>query len=440
MVIGQKQKSNNDSHVPWVNKKALKAIKRKYHAWKRYSETRSYGRYINYVKERNRVSKKLRQAKRQFEENIAKECKKNPKAFYSYFNSYKKRSTNFIRLKKESDDNLTSDDKETADEFNRYFTSVFTSDQHTVGSNEHGGCKVNGLSSIGITKDDVFELLKSVNTTKSAGDDGIHPRILYECADELVTPIHMIFQHSLNKGTVPDAWKRATITPIHKSEDRAMAGNYRPISITSQLGKLLEKHIRSHLMDYLTESNILSDHQHGFCKSRSCMTNLLEALEEITDMVDEGLAVDQVFLDFRKAFDKVSHSKLLYKLNDIGVKGVLLQWLRSFLTGRLQRVKINGSHSSWGNVSSGVPQGSVLGPTLFVIFINDLPARIRTNCKLFADDSKIYGRAATEEDRELLQEDLNACFDWANLWSMQFHPKKCKVMHFDKDNLKSTFI
>ena len=185
---------------------------------------------MEYVKERNRVSRNLRHAKREFEKNIAKECKKNPKAFYSYFNSYKNRSTNFIRLKQQQDNYLTTDDKETADEFNRYFTSVFTAKDDPIANSEPCGLN-GGLDTITITKDDVFELLKNVNTTKSAGDDGIHPRILYECADELVTPIHMIFEYSLNNGTVPDAWKEATITPIHKSDDRAMAENYRPISI-----------------------------------------------------------------------------------------------------------------------------------------------------------------------------------------------------------------
>ena len=152
------------------------------------------------------------------------------------------------------------------------------------------------------------------------------------------------------------------------------------------------------------------------------------------------MCVDEVFLDFSKAFDKVSHTKLIHKLKGIGVKGNVLNWITSFLTGRVQRVKVNSSHSTWGDVSSGVPQGSVLGPVLFIIFINDLPFGIKTNCKLFADDSKIYGKATTEEDRQLIQNDIDACFNWANLWSMQFHPKKCKVMHFGRNNPKHIYL
>ena len=435
-----KKTNSNKNNVPWMNRKALRAIKRNYHAWRRYTETKNHAKYLEYVKERNRVSKKLRHAKREFEKNIAKECKTNPKAFYSYFNSFKNRHTNFIRLKKQATatSDFTENDSDTAEEFNDYFRTVFSVDNDSeLPEIPTPPCS---LEDIDITIDDVYELLTKVNPTKSAGDDGIHPRVLKECASELATPIYMIFKQSLKDGSVPDAWKRATITPIFKSEERSKAENYRPISITSQLGKLLEKHIRKQLMDYLTDNNILSEHQHGFCNKRSCMTNLLEALDEITELVDEGMCVDEVFLDFRKAFDKVSHMKLLHKLKSIGVKGLLLNWISSFLIGRLQRVKVNSAYSSWGDVSSGVPQGSVLGPVLFIVFINDLPLGIKTNCKLFADDSKIYGKAVTDEDCQLIQEDLDACYKWANLWSMQFHPKKCKVMHFGRNNRKHIYL
>ena len=190
---------------------------------------------------------------------------------------------------------------------NKYFQTVFTVDNESTVLPDLN-ISPSLLDNISITKDDVYDLLMKINTTKSAGDDGIHPRVLKECADELVTPIYMIFQYSLKHGTVPDTWKRATITPIFKSEDRTSAENYRPISITSQLCKLLEKLIRKQLMDHLVDNKILSEHQHGFCNKRSCMTNLLEALDEITELVDEGMCVDELFLDFRKAYDKIYHS------------------------------------------------------------------------------------------------------------------------------------
>ena len=183
-------------------------------------------------------------------------------------------------------------------------------------------------------------------------------------------------------------------------------------------------------MEYLIENQLISPHQHGFYDKRSCMTNLLEALEEITSLVDEGIPVDEVFLDFKKAFDKVSHMKLLYKLNRIGIDGNLLHWLSSFLSDRKQRVKVNQDCSPWVDVTSGVPQGSVLGPLLFVIFIDDLPGMIKSSCNLFADDSKLYGPVKNNASCVQVQYDIDSCLNWATKWSMEFHPDKCKLLHF----------
>ena len=189
----------------------------------------------------------------------------------------------------------------------------------------------------------------------------------------------------------------------------------------------------------LSDHQLLSDHQHGFCDKRSCVTNLLETFDDITSLVEEGIPIDELFMDFQKAFDKVSHERLLYKLDKIGIKTNLLLWLESFLCGRTQRVKVNGSYSSWTNVSSGVPQGSVLGPLLFVAYINDLPFLMNTNCKLFADDTKLYGRVDTILNQEKLQQDLDTCWDWAKQWNMVFHPDKCKVIHFGSKNERSIY-
>ena len=229
------------------------------------------------------------------------------------------------------------------------------------------------------------------------------------------------------------------MTPLYKSGLRKYPENYRPISITSQIGKLLEKIARKEMMKHLMENNLLSDHQHGFCDKRPCATNLLETFEDITSLVEEGIPIDELFMDFQKAFDKVSHERLIYKLDKLGIRNTLLLWVESFLSDRFQRVKINGSYSSWSYVSSGVPQGSVLGPLLFVAYINDLPSLMTTNCKLFADDAKLYGRVDTLLNQEELQKDLDACWHWANEWNMVFHPDKCKVIHFGTKNERNIY-
>ena len=280
-----------------------------------------------------------------------------PQSIFNDANSHKRQSTNFIRLKKTQKNNtneeiFTVDDKDTAEELNKYFKSVFTVNKEgdDVNSDQLYQDLINKpnehcidepysskLVSFDITKDEVFELLSKVNPSKSAGDDDIHPRVLRECALELAEPLYKIFQESINSGCVPQSWKTATITPIFKSDDRSLPENYRPISITSQVGKLLEKIMRSKMLDHLMENKLLSKDQHGFYSKRSCMTNLIETLDYITDMNDLGIPVDEVFLDFSKAFDKVSHKHLLSKLYYMGIEGNVLLWLSNFLLGRMQR-------------------------------------------------------------------------------------------------------
>ena len=456
--IPMKKKNPGSKQAPWITHKLLRTIKRKYHAWKRFQETKGHEGYMQYVKERRKAAKKVKSAKKAFEEKLAKLCKINPKAFYSYANTKKKSATNFIRLKKTvgstdktMSDSYTISDQETAEELNNYFSSVFTKDvdegilsfnyfaQHFMREEDIEPISLpyygeNKIGSVSITIDQVKDLLSSIDSTKAGGDDNVHPKVLKECCEQLAIPLQRIFHCSVETGVFPNSWKTATITPLHKSEERDLAENYRPISITSQVGKILEKIVRQQMFEFIIENDLLSPHQHGFCQGRSCMTNLLEALEDITRLVDEGIPVDELFLDFRKAFDKVSHSKLLYKLHHMGVDGNLLNWIESFLSGRTQRVKVNAGLSSWAKVTSGVPQGSVLGPLLFLVFINDLPALLKTNCKLFADDSKLYSAVSSFEEHNILQEDLNRCQEWAEQWGMEFHPKKCKVLHYGKKN------
>ena len=192
-------------------------------------------------------------------------------------------------------------------------------------------------------------------------------------------------------------------------------------------------------MDFLTENNTLSKDQHGFLNRRSCLSNLLVTLEEITALYDEGLPVDEIFLDLSKAFDKVPHQRLLYKIRNIGITGDLLKWIESFLTNRRQRVRINNTFSDWCNVKSGVPQGSVLGPILFIMYINDLPDVIKSSCKIFADDTKLIQAIRDMGSIEQLQKDLNAIHNWSKTWKLEFNSSKCKVLHIGKKNPMTTY-
>ena len=210
---------------------------------------------------------------------------------------------------------------------------------------------------------------------------------------------------------MPLDWKTANVTCIFKKGDKAEPGNYRPVSLTSVLCKVAEGFVKDNLYRFLEEKNIISKDQHGFRKARSCVTQLLQFTETLTDRLDKGLDTDILYLDFQKAFDKVPHVRLLTKLKAIGVNGPILNFISDFLSQRKQRVGVGDSFSCWVDVKSGIPQGSLLGPLLFIIFINDLPDTFHNNCKLFADDTKIYGNPGKS-----LQDDLDSAVKWSDKW------------------------
>ena len=187
-----------------------------------------------------------------------------------------------------------------------------------------------------------------------------------------------------------EEWKKADITPIFKQGHQTKAGNYRPISLTLPACKILESLIRTKMMQYLLDNNVIVHQQHGFVPKKSCFTNLLQTFEAWTDAVDSGFGVDVVYLDYGKAFDSVPHLCLIEKLKGYGIGGNLLLWLENFLHNRSQRVVLNGTESQWSDVTSGVPQGSVLGPLLFVLYINDKAEFIECQLGVFADDTMMY--------------------------------------------------
>ena len=276
--------------------------------------------------------------------------------------------------------------------------------------------------------------MKEIDPYKSSSPSCIHPRILKECGPNLASALTKLFKLSLKSGTLPTSWKEGTVTPLYKGGDRHQPSSFRPITLTSLICRLMEKIIKEAIIQYLTDTDVLFDGQHGFLPGRSCLSNLLETLDEITSLHDKGNLVDEVFLDLQKAFDKVPHQRLLFKLHQIGIRDEVLNWIEGFLSNRKQRVSLRQHASKWKKVTSGVPQGSVLGPLLFVIYVNDINRNLKSSMKMFADDSKLYGPANTVEDADVIQEDLNVLNDWCNTWMVKFNPSKCHVLHYGKKN------
>ena len=246
----------------------------------------------------------------------------------------------------------------------------------------------------------------------------------------------------MGSGRVPQGWREAHVTPIFKNKgSKSKAENYRPISLTSIPCKIMESILRDHIVDYLTVHELIKSTQHGFIARRSCTTNLLEFLERCTRILDEGDPLDIVYLDFAKAFDKVPHKRLLNKMESMGIGGDILKWTENWLKDRRQRTVLNGSFSEWLEVLSGVPQGSVLGPLLFIIFINDIDgcAENITTLLKFADDTKIGNKVSNAVDQQNLQECLDRLTQWADTWSMTFNTEKCKVLHVGRGNPKYSY-
>ena len=224
------------------------------------------------------------------------------------------------------------------------------------------------IDSIDISEDMVRKKLLKLKVNKSPGPDAIHPRVLHEIAEEISKPLTIILRSSLKNRKLPDQWKHANVSSIHKKDSETLPPNYRPVSLTSVACKIMEGVIRHHIIYHMKINKMFSDKQFGFISGRSTTLQLLSVLTMWSEILDEGGTIETIYCDFMKAFDKVPHQKLLYKIEKYGIVGDLHGWIESFLKDRTHCVIINNTTSSKAPVTSGIPQGSVIGP-LFLLFI-----------------------------------------------------------------------
>ena len=293
------------------------------------------------------------------------------------------------------------------------------------------------MPEIQISVKGIEKLLKSLNPHKAAGQDQFKLIVLQTLHAELAPILQVIFQKSLDSGKLLHIWKKANASPIFKKGDKSDPTNYRPISLTCVLCKVLEHIVASSLTKHLTNSNILFELQHGFREKRSCKTQLVTLVDEIAKNMQKGKQTDLILLDFSKAFNKVAHEKLISKLHFYGIRGKILSWIKYFLDSRSQAVVLNGVKSDKIAVSSGVPQGSVLGPILFLAYINDLPDQVKSRVRFLADDTAIYLAISSEGESITLQNDLFTLEKWKQRWDMSFNPSNVRSYISQEPNVPS---
>ena len=412
---------------PWIDKELRGLLKRRRRLWNNFKRSGTPADYSVYKSCRN-LCTSLKNVKRAaFETHLAERSKTNPKQLFTYIKRRTKSGNGIPPLSLEPDSTeLALEDSLKAETLAKQYGSVYT-DEPSPPPVFPAISSVT-LNNFDFTTQEVCNLLQNLKPDSSPGPDDIHPLVLRRLADLISKPVFEIFRRSLDEGRLPVNWKRAVIKPIYKGGSRTDPANYRPISLTSVLCKTFERLVKTRLQQLMEGHRLISPAQHGFRNRRSCVSNLLLAREIWTRSLDSCRRLDVVFVDFSKAFDKVPHRRLLRKLEAYGVHGKLLSWICDFLIDRQVQVQVNRSFSESILASSGVPQGSVLGPELFKIYVNDIPSTIHTECLLYADDLKLWAPIASHQDAESFQHSLDSLSAWTNEWLLPINFSKCAVL------------
>ena len=414
---------------PWITRSIRSGQRMKQRYFNRARETNKDSDREKF----NKVRKKVQKAtKKSYYEYVRNTCLESRKQFWTFIKKMKTDTAGIQSLRDKGQ--LKSDAKSKADILNHQFESIFTVEDPLTKMTDNDQRAFPTMPDITVICDGVVKLLKNLKPNKATGPDGVPGQILKMAADELAPALTLLFNMSISTGSLPQDWLTANITPIYKKGDKATASNYRPVSLTSITCKLLEHILHSNIMKHLDKHNILTDKQHGFRAKHSCETQLLQTVHDFAHSLDKRKQTDIIIMDFSKAFDTVPHNRLLYKLRKYGISGFTHTWLTQFLTTRTQRVVVDGEQSDWVKVRSGVPQGTVLGPLLFLLYINDLPHNIKSQVRLFADDCVMYNTINNDNDSHTLQQDLHTLTQWQDNWQLKFNLDKCYVLKVTRSN------
>ena len=421
---------------PWFDSDLRKLLRKRKRLWKRYALSGSNEDYLLYKVCRNLCTAEKRKKREMYEGMLVENSVMAPKRLFSYIRRRTKASSHIPTLLDENG-NAIERDVAKAELLAAQYASVYGIE--TTPSPSIPLCD-RSITNLVIYPETVKSQLEKLDVQSAPGPDGIHPLLLRTLAPILHIPLGELFQKSLDSGCLPREWKHGVIKPMFKGGDASTPANYRPVTLTSVVGKTMERLVVSALEGFLRTSKGICSQQHGFTQRRSCVSNLLTAREHWCSAVDKGEQVDVIFIDFSKAFDRVPHGRLLSKLEAIGISGRLLGWIADFLRNRVNQVAVNEVLSSVTVATSGVPQGSVLGPFLFKIFVNDLPTAIHTSCLLFADDLKLWAAAGNATACGRIQEELNNLMSWSERWMLPVNEQKCAVLHLGPESAPNTYF
>ena len=421
--------------TPWFNSDLRKLKKNKDRLHHKAKTTNSLNDWATFRAVRNTYTTALREAKAQHKEKLATSLHGtqniNPKNWWHIAKSFmgKTKSSSIPPM---IDGNKTYfDSKDKANAFNKAFLSFSDIDDSKTQLPEFSYKTDSRLEDIQTTEQEVQDILKSLDISKATGPDGISARMLKETSSTITPSLTKLIKLSLQHKKVPSLWKEANVIPIHKKDSKSEFSNYRPVSLLSIPSKVCEKVIFKHLYNYIKDHNLITLHQSGFTPGDSTIHQLLYMYDFFCKALDEKKDVQIVFCDQSKAFDRVWHKGLIHKLKSFGIEGPLLEWFSDYVTNRKQKVQLEGSHSEHGTIAAGVPQGSILGPLLFLIHINDITENISSDIKLFADDTSLY--ITIDKDNQIektrqLNEDLQTINQWAKTWLVTFNPQKTKTL------------
>ena len=424
--------TSTKAHQPWINTETKRLIRKK-NRWFKYAKEANSGKvWKTYRKIKSECQRTCRQTHDNFLNDIFSKDSSNKK-LWSYIKSKKQESSGISDLRNKNNI-LTSDPVEKAHLIHQQFDSVFSNPSPKIQANFDEKDRLPTLNPIKISSRGILKLLSNLNPNKAIGPDNVPGKFLKLCANEIADIYQVLFQASLDQGVVPPDWKEANIVPLFKKGDKFLPENYRPISLTSLSCKLLEHVVHSTIMTHFDKFEVLDDAQHGFRKRRSCVSQLISTLDDFANCLKNQQQIDAILLDFSKAFDKVDHEGLILKLEHLGIRNSLLNWIRSFLIGRNQRVVIEGKESSPTKVLSGVPQGTVLGPLFFLVYINDISKGLSegTKLKLFADDSLLYRIIKNPSDSAILQKDLDTLQIWGKKMENGISPRQMPTFESNK--------